>query len=281
MEDEKSLSAMIGIDPLIEDEIKRRLAAIELEYDVNILYACESGSRAWGFASQDSDYDVRFLYIKPVKQYLALEKQRDVIEAPIEGVYDINGWDIKKALLLLRQSNPTVIEWLHSPVIYRKNEAVLKSLRSLSEDSVNLRALGYHYRNMANNNVRQYKEKGKVTAKKYLYIVRPLLCNEWIRQHGTIPPVNFSEMCAGLSQFKQLPVNVPTLDNLLEEVRGLLLQKAKGQEKDTMCENECLDSFIQYGLSQYVDFALPSKPNWDGFNALFLSALGQFQLDAS
>jgi len=101
--------------------ILERLAAIEHTELVHILYACESGSRAWGFASPDSDYDVRFIYVRPRDWYLSidLERRRDVIERPIEGVLDINGWDLRKALQLMRKSNPPLFEWLHSPLVYR------------------------------------------------------------------------------------------------------------------------------------------------------------------
>ncbi len=90
----------------MERTIKAGLAEIEAQENVRIVYACESGSRAWGFPSSDSDYDVRFIYLHPLEWYLSIEKRRDVIERPITGVLDVNGWDLRKALQLFRKSNP-------------------------------------------------------------------------------------------------------------------------------------------------------------------------------
>ena len=104
----------------IRDTILSELDKIEQQYGVRVLHAVESGSRAWGFASPDSDYDVRFIYVRPKEDYLRLEKTRDVIELPIEGELDINGWDLDKTLRLLRASNPTLFEWFSSPIVYRE-----------------------------------------------------------------------------------------------------------------------------------------------------------------
>ena len=102
------------------DLIHRQLDEIESVHNVSILYAVESGSRAWGFASPDSDFDVRFLYVRPVLDYLRIRPMRDVIELPLTGDLDTNGWDIVKALNLFRSSNPALLEWLRSPIIYRE-----------------------------------------------------------------------------------------------------------------------------------------------------------------
>ncbi len=113
---------------LIQDE----LARIEGEEGVRIVYACESGSRAWGFPSRDSDYDARFLYIRPVEWYLSITEKRDVIERPISNMLDITGWDLRKALRLFRKSNPPLLEWLQSPTVYKETGSAAEALRSLS-----------------------------------------------------------------------------------------------------------------------------------------------------
>lgn len=107
------------IDAAVRDEIVRQFSEIEATHDVRVLYACESGSRGWGFASSDSDYDVRFLYVPRLSWYLQVSVQRDVIEVPISGDLDINGWELRKALGLLKKGNATLIEWLDSPIVYR------------------------------------------------------------------------------------------------------------------------------------------------------------------
>lgn len=181
----------------MEMRIEETLERIEWEHDVDILYACESGSRAWGFASSDSDYDVRFIYAGRLNHYLTVAKTRDVIELPIVDDLDINGWDVKKALSLLRVSNPTLLEWLHSPVVYRADSEFLSAIRDLSVKAMRPRALCYHYLSMAKNNWRNDIDKAHTTAKKYLYTLRALLCVKWIVERNTIPPVSFDELVRG------------------------------------------------------------------------------------
>ena len=108
----------------IRKEVLRRLDAVEREEDVRVLYACESGSRAWGFASPDSDYDVRFIYVHRPDWYLSIVDRRDVIERPIVDEYDLSGWELRKTLRLFRKSNPPLIEWLGSPIVYRERTAM-------------------------------------------------------------------------------------------------------------------------------------------------------------
>lgn len=95
--------------------IIEKLQQIEKQENVRILHAVESGSRAWGFESPDSDFDVRFIYVRPRDYYLKLEQTRDVLEFPINDLLDVNGWDLQKALRLLHRSNPSVFEWFKSP----------------------------------------------------------------------------------------------------------------------------------------------------------------------
>jgi len=117
----------------VKQQIETELQRIEQEEGVKIIYACESGSRAWGFPSKDSDYDVRFIYIRPVEWYLSIFEKRDVIERPIiSDMLDINGWDLKKALNLFRKSNPPLLEWLQSPIVYLEKGSVAEHIRRLS-----------------------------------------------------------------------------------------------------------------------------------------------------
>ncbi len=109
-----------GVDSAMRERVRQVLGEVEERYDVRVLYACESGSRGWGFASPDSDYDVRFLYVHPPEWYLRVEAQRDVIELPIDHELDVCGWEWRKALGLLKRANPTLIEWLDSPVVYQE-----------------------------------------------------------------------------------------------------------------------------------------------------------------
>lgn len=177
-------------------EVSRRLDAVERSEGVRVLYACESGSRAWGFASADSDYDVRFLYLRPRTFYLAidLEDQRDVIESPLDGVWDVNGWDLRKALQLLRKSNPPLFEWLQSPFVYREVGSVAARIRGLLATFFRPDAAAHHYLHMARGNYREYLRGERVWRKKYFYVLRPLLACRWIDAGLGAVPMEFGRL---------------------------------------------------------------------------------------
>lgn len=216
-----------GMNPSVipEQAFARILAdldSIERRENVRIIFAVESGSRAWGFPSPDSDFDARFVYVRTRESYLSLRPARDVIELPIDGDFDVNGWDIRKALQLLLKPNPVLLEWLSSPIRYRWNEAACAQLRQVAEDTAYADACLRHYLSLSQRLWAEYVERReKVNLKKYLYILRPALCIAWIReQPGSIPPMNLRELMAGLD-----------LDAaFLAEVDGLLARKAQASE---------------------------------------------------
>ena len=182
-------------------EIERRLRGVEDEHGVSILFAVESGSRAWGFPSPDSDYDVRFVYVHERDWYLSLKPGRDVIELPIDDDLDIAGWDLRKALNLLCNANPVLQEWLCSPIRYRWNEAFCETLASLSNRTGFHSACTHHYRNLATKQYHRHSaDQETVAVKKYFYVLRPALAIHWLEQHpDTIPPMNLQELMAGLT----------------------------------------------------------------------------------
>ncbi len=163
------------IDPSVKARIMEELTAIEQKHDVKVLFACESGSRGWGFASPDSDYDVRFLYVHRLEWYLRVEAPRDVIELPINDELDIGGWELRKALQLMRKSNPTLLEWLDSPIVYRQDEVATQRLRELAHTFFLPQRGRHHYLSMAKKNFRGYLQDETVRFKKYLYGLRPLV----------------------------------------------------------------------------------------------------------
>ena len=189
------------IAPEKHDAVLAALARIELAHDVRILFACESGSRGWGFSSPDSDYDARFVYVHRAAWYLTVNErtrpgqlQRDVIELPIDDELDVSGWDVRKALRLLAKSNPTLLEWLRSPVIYRQEHAWAKELRTLADSCHSRVSAWHHYHSMAKTNFRGYLQGERIRTKKYLYVLRPLLCCQWIEQEETPPPMAFEDL---------------------------------------------------------------------------------------
>lgn len=148
----------------MEQRIQEALTGIERRENVRILYAAESGSRAWGFASPDSDYDVRFVYVRPAPYYLKLEARRDVLELPMDGVLDVNGWDLDKTLRLLHASNPTLFEWFSSPVVYRGGEFT-ERFRPVMERCFRSRKGLWHYLSMAKSNCGEYLKGEQVKLK--------------------------------------------------------------------------------------------------------------------
>lgn len=195
-------------------DILRRLKAAESEHGVRILYACESGSRAWGFASPDSDYDVRFIYAHPVDWYLTfdVERERDVIEYPIVDEIDCGGWDVRKALYLFSRTNGALLEWLKSPIKYIEAGPFADGLRRLESQAANRRALCFHYSYMARSNAREYLLKDQVRLKKYFYVLRPLLAIRYIETHDRPPPIEFQNLVDAVAPD---PIK-PAIANLLE-----------------------------------------------------------------
>lgn len=191
--------------------ILNKLKDIEEKENVKIIMAVESGSRAWGFASPDSDYDVRFVYVRTLQDYLRLEKTKDVIEWQLDDVLDINGWDLKKALQLMYDSNPSIFEWCASSIVYRGSEA-FDELKEIRKEYYSRKKSLYHYWHMANNNYQAYLQGTEVKIKKYFYVIRPLLAAKWIVDTKTQPPMLFSELMAA-----ELPTELrATVENLLE-----------------------------------------------------------------
>ena len=184
------------IAPDVRQEILSRLKAMESREGVTVLYACESGSRAWGFASPDSDYDVRFVYAHDRDWYLSfdVERRRDVIELPIVDDIDCNGWDVRKALYLFTRTNGALIEWLNSPIRYVERGNCAAALRRLVSEHFNAKALCYHYRHMASGNAREYLFEDRVRLKKYFYVLRPLLAIRYIEKGLGVPPVRFEAL---------------------------------------------------------------------------------------
>ncbi len=216
----------------MENVIKEKLKEIEDVKNVKIIMAVESGIRAWGFASPDSDYDVRFVYVRTLSEYLKLQQTRDVIEWQLDDVLDINGWDLRKALQLMHNSNPSIFEWCASPVVYRST-AAFEELKEIRNAYYSPKKSLYHYWHMASHNYQSYLQGEEVRIKKYFYVIRPLLAAKWVVNRKTQPPMLFSELLEG-----ELPVAlVPTIDNLLE-------LKQRTPEMGLAPKIQVLDDFI-------------------------------------
>lgn len=247
--------------------IKEKLCEIENQDNIRILLAVESGSRAWGFASPDSDYDVRFIYVRQVEDYLKLETVRDVIELPIDDMLDINGWDLQKTLRLLYKSNPTLFEWFSSPIVYIETEFADKFRNIMANYFSNKRSL-YHYISMAEGNYREYLKRDMVRVKKYFYVLRPIRACRWILEKGTPRPMLFSELMDA-----QLP------ERLRDDVNKLLELKMNSPEVREIPRieklNEYMDSSIEEIKTILQSMEETKTLDWQELNNLFLRELNE------
>lgn len=191
----------------MEKSIHQLLKKIESDHRIEILYACESGSRAWGFASPDSDYDIRFIYRRPMSDTISTGNLNDTIECPIENDLDPAGWDLKKTLGLLRKNNGSLIEWIHSPICYSANVEFLNEIRTLALDHINQRDLSNHYRGLASQIYHSRIKEVEPSAKAYLYALRAILAAHFVLEHNSPPPVPFAELIPTAPETLQLAIN--------------------------------------------------------------------------
>ena len=211
------------------------LADVEQDEGVAVLLAIESGSRAWGFASPDSDWDVRFVYARPTLWHLGLHDRRDVIERSLPDDLDLSGWDMRKTLGLLLRGNCTIREWLASPIRYRSEPAFVDDLRRLADQVPGRRAALHHYRSLAEQVQARWLQRSPVQLKKYLYAVRPALALRWLRVEAGFPPMDVPTLRAG----------VPLSDAERDALDGLLRQKALASEIGVGDTLPALDAMIR------------------------------------
>lgn len=240
----------MNIAPAIRARIDATLADLESREDIRILWAVESGSRAWGFPSPDSDYDVRFVYVRPLDWYLSLNPGRDVIELPIVDELDVAGWDLRKALGLLVKANPALLEWLSSPIVYRaKPEA--EGLRALARCSPYRRSAAHHYLALLRGNYDRYiADRATVRLKKYMYCLRPALALLWLRSRDDMAPMDQPSLLAGLS----LPAD------LAETIHTLVAMKFASGELGEGPRVAVIDAFLENELRLAQEGAIQTPP---------------------
>ncbi|MEM1083956.1 MAG: nucleotidyltransferase domain-containing protein [Verrucomicrobiota bacterium] len=247
------------------ERIQLLLAEIEREYRIEILYACESGSRAWGFASPDSDYDIRFLFRRPMAEAYAIDEAVDSIDIAIKDDLDPGGWDIRKSLGLLRKSNGALIEWLHSPIVYSANDEFVSDLRELATEHLSRKGLANHYRGLAGQFHRNKLTVDRPSAKGYLYCLRALLAARFVLDAGKPPPVPFAEL-------------IPTAPHkVAAAIRELVTWKSSASENDSPGRQAVLDTFIEESLPE-IGATLDALPNDANPKEPFTQALHRWSL---
>lgn len=249
----------------MEEKILQILNEIERKEKVKILHCAESGSRAWGVASPDSDYDVRFIYVREKNDYLKLNEMRDVIEWQLDDVLDVNGWDVKKALKLLYKSNPTLYEWNSSPIVYKTTDEWKRIASVINEFFVQKSGL-YHYLSTAKSNYKEFLTKEAVKYKKYFYVLRPVLACKWILAKGTPPPMLFSDLA---KEFLDEEVRL--------EVDKLLYLKINEPEIAQGSRIEKLNEYLLKTIES-IDLKIKGLPprhekTWDDLNEIFLNLI--------
>lgn len=249
----------------IKKEIEQKLLEIEKKENVKILHAVESGSRAWGFDSPDSDYDVRFIYVRRKEDYLRLNESKDVIEWQLDEVLDINGWDLKKALIQFRKGNAALFEWSNSPIVYKTTEQ-WKNIYEEVRDYFSVKAAAYHYYGTANSTYRQYLQEELIKYKKYFYALRPVLAGKYIQEFKNPPPVLFDEL---------MKMDMPI--ELRNGIMELLEIKKNSDEKAKGTQIPVIQDFIESEILKqkaYVDSITDDRnAQWQKLNDIFIKTL--------
>ncbi|HAS39761.1 MAG TPA: nucleotidyltransferase [Microscillaceae bacterium] len=246
--------------------IQNELAKIEESQDIEILYACESGSRAWGFPSPDSDYDVRFIYRHAREKYLSIHPPEDNINLFITKDLDFNGWEIRKALHLFGKSNVSLYEWMQSDMVYQQKTDFVILLRELAPQYFSPRAAVHHYLGIARNTFEGALQEPEVKIKKYFYALRTILSACWIVQHQEIPPLQFQKLLPLINDSKLMAI-----------IEDLLSQKTQAKEGETIAPEPYVDQFIKDEIKkceQAVNQFEKVRPDWEPLNALFRETLG-------
>ena len=243
--------------------VPRELERLEREHGIRVLYAVEAGSRARGIASDSSDFDVRFLYIRPREDYLRLEGIRDVLEKPMDEVWDLAGWDLSKTLRLLQGGNTQIFEWMHSPIVYW-DEGFADRFRHLLERYFSAKTMGYYYLNVALAHIKR-AQGDQVKVKVYLYIAQYMLGARYVLEKKAFPPVDFRTLIADLP------------DPVREAVEQLLRQKLEHPDQPlTQPREDVYDYFVREAERLQAllrDLPGEANPGWEDMNRFFLDEL--------
>lgn len=246
--------------------VPQKLHQIEKDYGIHVLYAAESGSRAWGTASAHSDFDIRFIYIRPKEEYLRLDQTRDVLEFPIADSWDMCGWDLTKMLQLLHNSNSQIYEWFSSPVVYL-DCGFSERFRPVLEEYFSARTTANHYLHQAELKMKQALKADSPKVKHYLYTLQHLAAARWVLDHHSFPPVSYQAL-------------IPLLpDDIRQEAETLLLRKTTQSESPLMVHHLSLEAWAAEtfrALQQEIQ-QMPKEEgkSWDRLNRFFLAELDQ------
>lgn len=286
------------VEEAVRQQVNAELTKLENEANIRILFAVESGSRAWGFPSPNSDYDVRFVFMRPYTAYMSISEQKESLVFPITDDLDIDGWDIKKVLRHVRKSNPVIFEWLQSPVIYKRVPRFAEKLRQTALPYFSPYAGLYHYLGLVKNFYEYLQESDTIKIKRLFYILRPLLAAWWIIEKKTVPPMEFSKLLTVLPECPighagpdgadstdghDAPVgpDSPFSLRLKSAIHSLLNEKATAEEGKLVRVPPLLIELItqmKRACESYTGFAPARARDTSALDQFFLTLLEDFKL---
>ena len=255
----------MGAGEFMKKHIQKTLDEIAKNQKIEMLYACESGSRAWGFPSPDSDWDVRFIYTHSLEWYLSLEDHKDTIDEMLPLELDLGGWELRKSLRLFAGGNLALFEWINSPETYFIHEEFHSRLKKLIPLYFNpIRGMN-HYLSMARKNLDLNLSNKSIKIKKLFYILRPLLACEWIDNFSSMPPTEFSEL---IKESKFLSGGIK------QRVIDFLKQKETAAEGHVVELEADLIDWMKQQVDHYKEILprlkAPSKPGWESLNQFMI-----------
>lgn len=261
-----------AVDQQMRKRIVEKLEEIAAEENIRILFAIESGSRAWGFHSPDSDYDVRFVYTRPVEWHFRLEQKRDVVERPIDDELDLSGWELSKALTLALGSNAVIAEWLQSPIVYLSEAAAMQELHQFCAQVLDRRSVSWHYlKLMERQQSRLNAPDGGIRLKRYFYVLRPALALRWMRIAGSgMPPMDMAALVAGADLSPEESAALDALTEAKKAAREKAIWSATDPVLDALVSKE------ENAVHDWLANATDTKPfrDWGMANALHLRLSG-------
>jgi predicted nucleotidyltransferase len=229
------------MDTVIKESIMNKLHDIESTHEVIIPLAIESGSRGWGFAATNADYDCRFIYVHKSKKYLSVFEEKEFIDYELDETYDIKGYDLKRALKYIIKSQATIFEWLSSNEVYIKNEPIVKTLQELVADFFNPIPVSHHYLSLARKMLGEITASDEAKIKKYFYILRPIANLNFIQQYGKMPFMEYDRTLAA----------TPPPANIIEAIQELKQRKMNMPEHDKIPTHKLL---VDYFISEIDRF---------------------------
>lgn len=251
----------------MREQIVSELDRLEQEQEITVLYACESGSRAWGFPSPDSDFDVRFIYVQSPKRYLSIYDRKDAIDLFLAQKMDLIGWDVRKSLRLFHKSNASLFEWMQSPIVYKEHSVFIKRLRELASEYFSPRTSLHHYLGITKHTYLGHLQGEQVKLKKYFYAIRPLLCAIWVIEKRTYPPIEFQKLLTIVDRDREF----------MENIEGLLKRKEISNETEEIRQIPYFHEFIEKEIIKCEEHEaeFPKiKPDVEKLNDLFREVLG-------